>query len=214
MKNMKRIALVVAITLLLGCAIGGTLAWLTDTTQVVTNTFTTSDVEISLTETDSADDDTNANENAYKMVPGNVIAKDPKVTVEAISEACWLFVKVNESANVDSYLDYSVITGTGAWQPLTGVDNVYYMQVADSDVAQSFDVIYYDVNSDGKYQTGEENKVHVKTTVDKAMMETAKTSVPTITFKAFAVQQANIVDDNNNGTAVDEAWATIPADVK
>ena len=41
MKNMKRsVALLVAIALLIGCAAGGTMAWLTMKTQDVVNTFT------------------------------------------------------------------------------------------------------------------------------------------------------------------------------
>ncbi|MBO5301957.1 MAG: hypothetical protein J6A81_07070, partial [Peptococcaceae bacterium] len=80
MKNMKRIALVVAITLLLGCAIGGTMAWLIDDTDPVVNTFTSSDVEITLDESDvdnSTDDKDRDTSNSYKMVPGATITKDP-----------------------------------------------------------------------------------------------------------------------------------------
>lgn len=82
MKNFKKsIALLVAVSMIVGCVIGGTLAWLTATTRPVTNTFTVGNVDITLAET-------TAN---YKMVPGNTIDKDPTVTVRAKSEACWLF---------------------------------------------------------------------------------------------------------------------------
>ena len=80
----KTLALVLALTLLVAGVVGGTLAWLTDQTAEVKNTFTVGDINIGLTET-TAD---------YKMIPGNTIAKDPTVTVKANSEACWLFVKV------------------------------------------------------------------------------------------------------------------------
>ena len=73
----KTLALVLALTLLVAGVVGGTLAWLTDQTAEVKNTFTVGDINIGLTET-TAD---------YKMVPGNTIAKNPTVTVKADSEA-------------------------------------------------------------------------------------------------------------------------------
>ena len=93
--NARRILLLVGLMSLVAViSIGGTIAWLTDKTDAVTNTFTTSDISIELAETKSN----------FKMVPGNTIDKDPKVTVKANSEACWLFVKIEESANLDDYI--------------------------------------------------------------------------------------------------------------
>lgn len=93
MKKKATIA-VVALALVLCFAIGGTLAWLVDESDKVVNTFTYGDINIDLSETTGE---------KYKMIPGNDITKDPKVTVEANSEACWLFVKVEKS---DNYADY------------------------------------------------------------------------------------------------------------
>ena len=90
----KTLALVLALTLLVAGVVGGTLAWLTAQTAEVKNTFTVGDINIGLTETTTD----------YKMVPGNTIAKDPTVTVKANSEACWLFVKVTESENLDTFI--------------------------------------------------------------------------------------------------------------
>ena len=68
-KSMGRKALVVLslMMVLAVAAVGGTLAWLTDSTQEVKNTFTTSDIEITLTESENLD---------LKMVPGFTITKD------------------------------------------------------------------------------------------------------------------------------------------
>ena len=98
----KRISLVMALVLVLTCVIGGTLAYLTAKTNSVTNTFTVGNIDITLAETTTD----------YKMVPGNTIAKDPTVTVNAGSEACWLFVKIEESTNpkLDDYISYSIAT--------------------------------------------------------------------------------------------------------
>ena len=86
----KLVVAMLAVTLLIGCAIGGTVAWLTAKTDPVVNTFTYGDINIELTETKPE------NKQA-KIIPGVNIEKDPKVTVKANSEACWLFVKVEEA---------------------------------------------------------------------------------------------------------------------
>lgn len=196
MKNMKRsIALVVAIALLIGCAAGGTMAWLTMKTAPVVNTFTTSDVSITLTENTGAE---------YKMVPGKTITKDPKVTVEAGSEACWLFVEVIENTNGGSYdfSDYLEYKVGPEWKEVT--DGVYYLKV---DAPGAFNIIYYDADKDGAYDVGEENKVHVPDDVTKAMMTAVGDKYPTLSFTAYAIQQAGfdtLATDDANAAA---AWA-------
>ena len=160
----KTLALVLALTLLVAGIVGGTLAWLTDQTAEVKNTFTVGDINIGLTET-TAD---------YKMVPGNTIAKDPTVTVKANSEACWLFVKGTESENLGNFITYTVDTG---WTELES--GVYYREVPASAADQTFSVLAGDA-------------VTVKSDVTRTMLETAKTDAPTLTFKAYAVQKDNV----------------------
>lgn len=163
----KKIAIsIVAVALVLCCAIGGTLAWLTDKTGPVTNTFTVGDINIDLDETTSD----------YKMVPGNTIAKDPKVTVEAGSEACWLFVKVTKSGNFDQFLTYAMADG---WTQYEGTTDVWYREVAASNANQEFEVL-------------KNNAVTVKGEVTKGMMTSSGFTNPTLTFKAAAVQKANL----------------------
>ncbi len=172
----KTLALVLALTLLVAGVVGGTLAWLTDQTAEVKNTFTVGDINIGLTET-TAD---------YKMVPGNTIAKDPTVTVKANSEACWLFVKVTESANLDDFITYAIAEG---WTALPGVDGVYYREVPASAADQTFSVLAGDA-------------VTVKSDVTRTMLETAKTDAPTLTFKAYAIQKDHFA-------TADAAWAEV-----
>lgn len=159
----KTLALVLALTLLVAGIVGGTLAWLTDQTDEVKNTFTVGDINIGLTET-TAD---------YKMVPGNTIAKDPTVTVKANSEACWLFVKITESTDLKDFITYAIAEG---WTALPGVDGVYYREVPASAADQTFSVLAGDA-------------VTVKSDVTRTMLETAKTDAPTLTFKAYAIQK-------------------------
>lgn len=157
----KTLALVLALTLLVAGVVGGTLAWLTDRTAEVKNTFTVGDINIDLTET-TAD---------YKMVPGNTIAKDPTVIVKAESEACWLFVKVTESTNLKDFITYAIAEG---WTELQ--DGVYYREVPASNADQTFPVL-----------AG--NTVTVKDTVTKAMLTADGFTNPTLTFKAYAIQK-------------------------
>lgn len=134
----KTLALVLALTLLVAGVVGSTLAWLTDQTAEVKNTFTVGDINIGLTETTTD----------YKMVPSNTIAKDPTVTVKANSEACWLFVKVTESTDLKDFITYAIAEG---WTALPGVDGVYYREVPASAADQPFSVLKGDavtVNSD------------------------------------------------------------------
>ncbi len=168
----KKVLSIVAVVLVLCCAIGGTLAWLTDKTDPVVNTFTVGDINIELTETTTN----------YKMVPGNTISKDPKVTVKANSEACWLFVKVEKSTNFDQYLSYEMADG---WTKLE--DGVYYREVSAITANADFAVL-------------KDNQVKVLDTVTKTMLEAAKTDTPTLTFTAYAVQKDNV-------TSVTDAWA-------
>ena len=72
----RTMALLAAVLLVVGVAIGGTLAWLTAQSDTVVNTFTTSDIEIELKE-----DIGKTSNYQFKMIPGYTIDKDPKVTV-------------------------------------------------------------------------------------------------------------------------------------
>ena len=173
----KVLICVVAVVLVLCCAVGGTIAWLTAKTDSVTNTFTVGDINITLTET----------ERDYKMVPGNELKKDPKVTVTANSEACWLFVKVEASANLSEFVSYQIAEG---WTELES--GVYYREVdaATAKAGVSFDVL-------------QGNAVTVKENVTKQQMnDLTQATYPTLTFTAYAVQKDNVA------TAAD-AWAKV-----
>lgn len=104
-KKKKSVAVKIALTmlavvLLIGGTIGGTLAWLAAESGPVTNTFTVGKIEIELKEHELKNDgtlDTSKevvkNEN-YKILPGATQPKDPFVTVKANSENCYVYVLV------------------------------------------------------------------------------------------------------------------------
>lgn len=197
MKMKKTIAALVAIAMIFGCVIGGTIAWLMDKSNTVTNTFATSDVDITLTESDNLD---------LQMVPGKTITKDPKVTVVAGSEKCYLFVKIDKSETYNTYLeDYAVITeGDDKWTLLSESENkltkVYYITVPK------------EVAKEGKdYPVLVDNEVKVSTDVTRSQMNDIKNgdvAFPTLTFTAYAIQYDYLTDQNNDGTVdVNDAWA-------
>ena len=172
--------MLLAVTLLIGCAIGGTVAWLTAKTDPVVNTFTYGDINIKLTETTGKD---------YKIIPGVDIPKDPKVTVNANSEACWLFVKVEEEGTfVANKVTYSIADG---WTKGDGAKipaNVYYRAV-DA------------VKNDTDFAVLKDNKIYVSEELSKSDIQSI-TAQPKLTFTAYAVQKDGI------STAAD-AWAKV-----
>lgn len=174
----KKLTTVLAIVLVVALSVAGTYAYLTDKTGPVVNTFTVGNVNIDLTE---------GTGEFYKMVPGTTIGKDPKVTVKADSEACWLFVKVEKSANFADFLTYDMANG---WTALDGVNGVFYRQVEAGAADQDFAVLA-------------NNTVSVKPDVTKAMMDGLTDATrPTLTFTAYACQTAGI------DTAA-KAWAEV-----
>ena len=183
----KPIALVLALVLVLGAAIGGTIAWLTDSTNTVTNTFTTSDINIELTESANLD---------LQMIPGHTITKDPKVTVDPTSEDCYLYVKVEKSQNFDTYMTYTMGDGWIQLKDDSNVDvaNVYYRVVNKTDDNKSFDVI-------------KDNKVAVKSDVTKEKMQEAKDNLPTLTITAYATQKVNTNAADETIWSAYIAWA-------
>ena len=179
-----------ALVLVVGCAVGGTIAWLTATTDPVVNTFTYGKIKIELTETKPE------NKQAT-IIPGVNISKDPKVTVIGGSEACWLFVKVGE-ANWPTFIDedgrkvsYTIATG---WEELPGESGVYYREVD----AVTADTDFYVLAGDTTYPNG---VVTVSEELTKAEVN-GITTQPTLTFTAYAVQKDGI------NTAA-EAWAKV-----
>lgn len=177
----KTIAVILALVLVLLCAVGATLAWMNDKTEEKTNTFTMGggvDIDLEEHAYDPEDPDTLTDEpvegdHSYPLVPGTVYAKDPIVTVKANSEDCYLFVKVVKTPDLDKFVVYELnLTG---WTPLDGEDDVYWRSVQKADADQTFHMLVGD-----------------KVTVKNAIVNTgAKVD---ISFQAYAIQKANIAD--------------------
>lgn len=193
----KPLALVLSLVLIAVGAAGGTVAWLLDSTDPLTNIFAVSDIDVELNETVAT----------YKMIPGWVIDKDPVVTLAKDSEDCYVFVKVEKSGgnitigettySFDDFIAYAIDEG---WMQLnngtTPVPGVYYRVVGQEEKAGSGAAIRYHVLGAGSYVDAEnvtytwtQDQVLTKPEVTKEMMKqiTAENQ-PKLTFTAYAVQ--------------------------
>ncbi len=194
----KKLMTVLALVLVVAMSVAGTIAFLTDTTDPITNTFTVGKVDITLTETFNTDTDGDQKNDAWKaqLIPGTTYTKDPVVTVTADSEDCWLFVKFEENGNPSTYLTYtSNLNTANGWTQGDGTKiplNVWYREVDKTDTTKSFQLLA----GDNTYQTG---CISVKDSVNKDNMAAA--SAAELVYTAYACQKANM-------TAVD-AWAAV-----
>lgn len=191
-RSFRGLVLVLALALIVGVAGGATFAWLTAKTDPVVNTFTYGDIKITLEE------NTGSN---YKIIPGVNIAKDPLVTVEAGSEACWLFVKVEEEdwpkftyVNKDGKavrkVNYDIADGWTKGDGTSIPANVYYREVAAAnDANQKFPVL-------------KDDKIYVSDTLTKIDISGISTKTPKLSITAYAIQKDGM------GSA-EKAWAAI-----
>lgn len=179
----KVLALVLAMVLVVVGVAAGTLAWLTAKSDTVTNTFTTSDIKVELTETNEA----------YKMIPGYDIHKDPKAKVLSGSEECFLFVKLEKSTNFDEFMTYEMADG---WTLVEGQTNVYSRKVVTAGIGTAYSVL-------------KDDKVTVKGTVTKGMMneiDNGTAAKPTLKITAYASQLHKNAETEFTAA---EAWANV-----
>ena len=179
----KAFTAMLALTLVLAAywAVGGTAAWLAAKSEPIASTFTFGEINITLTETDPQ-------EQPAKIIPGVDIKKALRVTVQADSVDCWLFVKVEETGTfvenkVTYFIDDGWTKGDGSQIP----ENVYYRQVNG-------------VTDDSVFSVLKDDKITVSDALTKE--EIRNIAGPTLTFTAYAVQKEGI------NTAAD-AWARI-----
>ena len=194
----RTLALILALVLVFGAAVGGTIAYLTDTTGPIANTFTVGKVDITLTETFNTDTNKDGKIDAWQaqLIPGTTYAKDPVVTVTADSEDCWLFVRFEEKNDAATYLNYtSNLTAANGWTQGDGTNipsNVWYRAVNKADPTKSFQLLA----GNNDYLTG---CISVKNTVTNDNMTAA--SAAQLVYTAYACQSANM--------SVNAAWTEV-----
>lgn len=173
----KVVVLLLAVVLLVGCTIGGTLAWLTANSGPVENTFTVGKIEISLDEKDT--------ENVvYKIVPGASQDKKPVVTVKSGSEKCYVYVLVDNQLGNNVTLDID----TSIWTSIaTSGDKTLYRYSTVVDAAS----------------TEQTCTVFTKVTYAKTIDETSITALNEnkITIYAYAHQAEHLDNESIADTA-------------
>ena len=198
----KSVLLIGALALIFVCTAGGTLAWMFDKTDPITNTFVVGDIAITLTESDT-DGDGDKKTNSYSFETAGedgkqfAISKDAVVTVAKDSEDCWLFVKVEESAKFGTLLEYEMAEyeAAGGWKQLELSDlpegtSVWYLKAIDNTSDKAFEIL-------------KDKSVYVKSDVSQAQLDALEEKdYPTLTFSAYAIQLDQVA------TAA-EAWAKL-----
>lgn len=183
-KHMPRVLLVVCLMLVVMVgSIAGTVAWLTATTTPVTNTFTVGDINITLAETTGT---------SYKVVPGGSQSKDPKVTVTAGSEKCYVYVTVENNLVIDSQ-PVATVNVTSNWTLVEtqGNKTLYrYNTVVDASTTAQECAVFTTVSYDGEKIT----KANIQQLTDK-----------TIIINSFAHQSDNTTQAVADAAA--KAWA-------
>ena len=188
----KALTMLLALTLAVACAVGGTLAWLTATSQTVTNTFTVGDINITLAETTGT---------SYKVVPGATVSKDPTVTVEKGSEECYVYAKVTNNLVLDNGTNVATLNvDSTKWTVVatSGNTTLYrYNQTVNAlnaDDNVKLDAVFTQVTYSGSDIT-KDNITQLK---DK-----------TIVIQAYAHQFANV--EQTDADAAAKTWAGITA---
>lgn len=201
MKNMKKIlVLALAAVLLVAVSIGGTIAYLTDKTEEVENTFSPAEIEITLEETSGT---------SFALVPSKTYMKNPVVAVDGdkTDVDIWLFVEiVDESAaaylstydctlyDVDTQGNKTAANGWTKGDGTSIPETVYYRKVLTIDTTKSWELI-----------AGNTVTVDVDLGSTELPMPTDDVK---LTYKAYAMQLAN---GSGEFTAA-QAWAQVKSD--
>jgi len=232
----KTIALLLACMMVLGVAIGGTMAWLTDKTDNVVNTFTIGDINIEIDETGATKNNDGDLAKGYDFVPGDTLSKDPYVKVMEDSEDCYLFIHVEEEYNLN--VPYTKADGSSAteklmtysiddsvWTPVNGQAGYWYCKVTNVPEEIEGPRAYY-----LPFNILKDKEVKISQYITKEMIKGngsaenpgLETHLPKLMFSAAAVQIKNLADmtkieGNENPTAeqleaanVLAAWNELP----
>lgn len=106
MKKKSILVAAIAVMLVAALVVGGTLAYFTDKTEPVKNTFTVGNVGITLTE-----DKWDANAK-HTLVPGKFYDKNPTITVDAGSQDAYVFLKLD----LNKYVSLINLMGVDAYK--------------------------------------------------------------------------------------------------
>lgn len=180
MKKKNLLMMALSLCLVAVVAVGGTLAYLSDSAESVTNTFTFGEIEVTLSENEpknlgnaSASTNINGGYDYVNVVPGQKLDKEPTISVNTSVDA-YVFARVNVGDNL------ALGEITLGWTKVSGTDNVWYQAVSGDDDAQSLGTLFNYVTVD-----------NVKVNGDSA---TPAPTLGTVKIEVAAVQQASFDD--------------------
>ena len=183
MKMKKILTMALAAVLLVAVSVGGTIAYLKAETPAITNVFTPSEIEVTLSEDVPVDQ-------SAQIIPGVNIPKDPEVTADA-DVPYYVFVKITEK-DWNSNLTWDV-------------DRTKWSVHQEKD-ANGIMIIYKEMVNGGELAATTilaNNEIVVSPDMLESQMPTAE-PYPTLAFAAYAVQMQKNATEN---FTVAEAWA-------
>ena len=163
MKKKSLLTMLVALTLVAVVGVGATLAYLSDSTGTLTNTFTVGNgINIEQDESDEStpdnpNDRTETGNDYTDIQPGDKLVKDPTVTIVKNSTECYVFMKLT---GADALAAQGFAFGgfdATKWIKADGLDTLdgvyrYYTTVAESaedqKLAPLFTDVTYDINAE------------------------------------------------------------------
>ncbi len=215
MKNRKSLLIVLAVAMCVCVCVGGTIAYLIDSTQTIKNVFAPSSADgeaLKITETSET----------YKIVPGFTDTKDPKVELDNDIDV-FLFVKVTEVNNIaqaasegTDALKYITWSAANGWTKLEAGQNetfavalknnesVYYRKVAAGTTEKSFQFL-------------KDNKVSYPEALTKQQLDAIKTAEgnentqPELVFQAYTIQQLKSTSTDENGEVTETTFTAMEA---
>ena len=190
-RSSERVLMILLVAVvLIGCAVGGTIAYFTDTTDAVTNTFVVGKLfanpeeDFTLWEHTIEDQNTDgvyeltATEgigNAYTVLPGVNLPKDPTVDIVKLELNAYLYIKVE--GTLPTGMTYEI---SSDWEALQGYSGVWVYKgsratsnviSASPDAKQTFTV---NILKDNQIVVADDF--------------TTTATIPNLVFTAYAVQ--------------------------
>lgn len=204
----KVLMILLVAVVLIGCAVGGTIAYFTDKTETVTNTFTVGKLfanpseDFTLWEHKAVDEDASGkkdgvfeltteevDKNEYTVLPGVNLPKDPTVDIVDLELNAYLYIKVD--GMLPDGMSYTI---TSDWEKLQGYAGIWVYKGSEA----TNKVIHADSTAKKTFtvQILTNNEIVVAPT----FAYTDTNPINKLVFTAYAVQAPGF-------NSAEEAWA-------
>ncbi len=181
------VAFLLAAVLIFGCAIGGTLAWLTGKAKnEVVNTFVLGNISLKLSQ--GTDEDTFSFEHTNFVAGSGAKSVPAKLTIGADSAKSYVYVVIVESADFQLVAEYLVGLGDG-WGELSstvdatsGEKTTVYFREHDGQGGKEYNILQGATYADGEVCAKSE------------FGDISQNPDVSLTFYAYAIQYDGIYD--------------------